>query len=727
MTGVRESRDGPILVTGAQGFVGRYVVAELLRRGDRVVVGVGRSPRLPRTFTHEVSFGDRQLPAPLPATILGALQSESYFYERVDLQDRPRLTRLLQEVQPTAVVHLATSRTHQAVGHLFQANVGAAEGLLESIVGAGIVPRIVFASSGGVYGRPLEEGRPASEEDSCAPLDPCGMSLRATEQIGRFLADRHHLSFVIARIFNVLGVGQHERHVCGRAAAGVAAIHKGLRPPELQMGPLDSSRDFSSVEQVSMALVRLAEASEEGVFNVASGIERPVRAVVFQLLELAGLLDSTVVRETPERLEDIDRLSASTERLARLGVRWHDDVVPTLRKMIDYYTELVAPDAGSAAPNAGEDSPLQVRVHETHDYEVRVEAGVRKEVPALLARRFPSAKLVVITDETVYELHGRELLQGFRAAGAAPEVVVLPAGEPTKALAPFPGLIQQMRERGFDRRALLVCLGGGLVTDVGGFLAATYMRGVAYVNVPTTLLAQHDSAIGGKVAVNTPWAKNFVGAFHHPRGVFSDPEVLGTLPDRDISAGVAEAIKVALCTDPELFGLLEEHVDAIRRQRDASVLTRVIRRASRGKIDLLDPDPYEVDLRRVLNLGHTFGHPLEVELAYQDLPHGEAVGFGIAVATAIAHARGVCDDGTRARIFRLLAAYGLPPRVPRTRLDRVCDRLDEIRLVRANALHFVLPERLGRVSIVPEIADREFAIALDSIAADLVLGSCIEP
>jgi 3-dehydroquinate synthase len=247
------------------------------------------------------------------------------------------------------------------------------------------------------------------------------------------------------------------------------------------------------------------------------------------------------------------------------------------------------------------------------------------------------------------------------------------------------------------------------------------MRGVDYVNVPTTLLAQHDSAIGGKVAVNTPWAKNFLGAFYHPRAVYCDPAVLATLPARDLASGVAEAIKVALCGEPALFRLLEVQSTAIRG-RDAAVLTEVVRRAAARKIAILARDPYEIDLRRVLNLGHTFGHALEAELAYDDLLHGEAVAVGIAVATLVAAERGVCPRADARRILALLAAYDLPPRVPHERMLSALQRLDDIRLVRANQLNFVLPEGTHQVRVEPEIGDDELRRALGRLAAGAAPG-----
>jgi 3-dehydroquinate synthase len=207
--------------------------------------------------------------------------------------------------------------------------------------------------------------------------------------------------------------------------------------------------------------------------------------------------------------------------------------------------------------------------------------------------------------------------------------------------------------------------------------------------------------------------------------VFSDPAVLRTLPPREISAGVAEALKIGIIGDPELFELLEVESVAIRKAEDPRLMGEVVARATEGKIRMLAPDPYENNLRRVLNLGHTFGHALEVQTGYAQLRHGEAVSFGLAVATAIARRRRLCSQTTLDRVFGAIHAYGLPPRVARADLLGVCNRLDAIRLVRARKLNFVLPVEIGRVEIVAEVADAEIYESVNDIAAHPVLGGCV--
>jgi 3-dehydroquinate synthase len=367
---------------------------------------------------------------------------------------------------------------------------------------------------------------------------------------------------------------------------------------------------------------------------------------------------------------------------------------------------------------------LQVTIGATYAYPVIIERDGLAAVPSRVAALAPGARVVVLDDARVHALYGARLVAAMRDSGMIADAVTVPEGEASKSLASAWDVIERLHARGFERRSVLVNLGGGLVTDLGGFVASVYMRGVAYVNVPTTLLAQHDSAIGGKVAVNAPWAKNFVGAFHHPRAVYCDPGVLATLGAQDLFAGVAEAVKIGVIADPALFDLLE--ADAARvRARDPAALEEIVRRAAAGKIALLAPDPWEVELGRALNLGHTFGHALEVELGYGRIAHGEAVAFGLAVATAVARARGVCGARDADRILGVIDAYDLPPPVPRSRLDAARRRLGETRLVRGGRLNFVLPERVGAVRVVPEIDDAEVAAAIDAIAAHPRLGRAV--
>jgi 3-dehydroquinate synthase len=622
-------------------------------------------------------------------------------------------------------VHLAAALRDQPLEELLASNVGAAASLLDALVGAQREGcRVVLGSTGGVYGAAPPAALPLREELRGTPIDHYSLTKLAGEDATRILAERHGLRVVWARLFNLVGPGQEERHFFGRVAAQLAAIRAGLRPAELELGDLDCTRDFVDVRDAAEALWLLARHGEPGLaYNVASGRETKIADALALLLEVAGRragddareASDIAVRRTSGRPHDVPRHWADIARLRALGFEARVALPDSARDLLAYYGDDVRAAGEGRAPRV-EPPAMTVRAARGDEYPIEVAAGLLDRLPARLLAGFPGRRMALLTDARVWELHGRALLERLRGAGIAIEPLVVPEGERSKTPERYLALVEELHRVRFDRRALLVNFGGGLVTDVGGFVAATYLRGVDYVNVPTTLLAQHDSAIGGKVAVNASWgAKNFLGAFHHPRAVYCDPCVLGTLPARDLSAGVAEAIKVALCGEPDLFRLLEREAPAVRA-RDPGVLERVVRLAAARKAALLAPDPYEIDLRRVLNLGHTVGHALEVEHGHEDLLHGEAVAFGIAIATAVGLERGLCSRLDARRILGLLAAYDLPPRIARGRVLGALDRLDDIRLVRGNRLNFVIPAGVHAVHIEPELTDGELGRALDHLA-----------
>jgi 3-dehydroquinate synthase len=718
-----------ILVTGAQGFLGRYLVARLLgAEPGSEVLGLGRSPRLEDCFTHSLQWGASRLQAPLPEDLRDALISPRYHYMSLDLLRQPELTGLLMDFRPHRVFHLASGLRDAAPDHLFRTNVEGTISLIEAIREAGIEPpRLVLGSTGFLYGQVEPDVLPIRESTPCTPIDLYGVSKLAAENASRILARRYDLPAIWARIFNLVGPGQEERHFCGRLTSQAAAIAAGLLPPLVEVEPLTATRDFLDVRDAASALELLAANGTPGhIYNVASGVESPVAQVFDSIIRHAGLDGRVGIDLKAARPADIPRYVADITRLRSLGFAQAFPLERSLADLLRYYHGPVT-DAARRRVRPPHRATLRAAVEadSAHRYEVEVEAGLLEQLPARLRGLYPSAQMVILTDPRVLALYGTRLVETLRAMGVEAGVALLPEGERSKSPEQYIELIEQLHALHFDRRALLVNLGGGILCDVGGFLAATYMRGVAYVNVPTTLLAQLDAGIGGKVAVNMPWAKNFVGAFAHPKAVFCDPVVLATLSARELSAGVAEAIKVAIIGSPELFELLETESAAIRSGKDPRVLGEVVGRASELKIAMLAPDPYERNLRRVLNLGHTFGHALEVQTGYDRLLHGEAVGFGLAVAAAVARRRGCCSRNTLERIFGCLDAYGLPPRVARSDLLAACGRLEEIRLVRGRSLNFVLPTEIGGVEIVAELSDGEIDRALEDIAAHPTLGKSV--
>jgi 3-dehydroquinate synthase len=331
------------------------------------------------------------------------------------------------------------------------------------------------------------------------------------------------------------------------------------------------------------------------------------------------------------------------------------------------------------------------------------------------------AKTAIITDETVLDLHGGPFLDGLRDADIDVQVIALPAGEASKSLSNAARLWDWLARSSIARRDVLVNFGGGVINDTGGWVASGYMRGLPYINVPTTLLAQVDGALGGKVAVNHKVAKNLLGAFYQPYGVVSNVAFLRTVSDRHLRAGLAEAIKKAIIASPAYWNFIEQRLDAIL-DRDLNALERLVRCASAIKTALIERDPYEQDLRRPLNFGHTIGHPLETATGYAPLLHGEAVAFGMVVESRIAANRGLLAESTLARIIELLRRAGLPTRAADLAATAdartILAATEKVRLIRAGSLRYVLPVALGETVIADDVSEPEMRQALKESGID---------
>lgn len=363
------------------------------------------------------------------------------------------------------------------------------------------------------------------------------------------------------------------------------------------------------------------------------------------------------------------------------------------------------------------DAALGGRARRDEHYAVHVTRSPQATAQALLEATEGAEHVAVIADAGALELHGERLLGGLRDHGRELHVHQVPPGEPSKALEPALVLWDALARSPIGRRDVVLNLGGGVVCDLGGWVASGYMRGLPYVNVPTTLLAQVDGALGGKVAVNHPVAKNLIGAFHQPRAVVADVATLGTLPRRHLAAGLAECIKKAVIASPALWELIDREAEAMLGG-DLEAQARLVRAAVAIKTALIERDPYEHDLRRPLNFGHTIGHPLETVAGYGTLLHGEAVAFGMVVETRIAAARGVCDERLVTDLLELLrrcdlpaAAADLPPGVTARALLAATEK---VRHIRAGSLRFVLPVALGACVVADDVGEPEIVAALDA-------------
>lgn len=322
-----------------------------------------------------------------------------------------------------------------------------------------------------------------------------------------------------------------------------------------------------------------------------------------------------------------------------------------------------------------------------------------------------SGKIFVLTTQDVWQRHASRLARGL--AGRSHEILFYPGGEERKRLATVEALAEEMVQRGGDRSSLLLAFGGGIVNDVGGFLAAIFMRGIPVIQLPTTLLAQVDSGLGGKTGVNLESGKNLVGAFHQPLAVLIDPEVLESLPEREYRAGLFEVIKCAIIRSPELFALLETRREEVLA-RHPDTLERMIAECVRVKAEVVSADERETDLRRILNFGHTFGHALEAETGYARLLHGEAIGVGMRAATLLAQRLGMLPDAEAQRLLGLIEAYGPLPGVRDVSPHALALRLRSDKKTVRGEVHFVLPEAVGRVRIVPGVDERLVREAIEA-------------
>ena len=322
------------------------------------------------------------------------------------------------------------------------------------------------------------------------------------------------------------------------------------------------------------------------------------------------------------------------------------------------------------------------------------------------------AHAAIITDENVDELYPAPVVEALEEQGVEVGVLVVEPGEPSKSPEVATELWERMLDEGADRKTVVVALGGGVVGDLAGFVAATFGRGLRFVQIPTTLLAQVDSSVGGKVGINLPGAKNMIGAFWQPRGVLIDVNVLQSLPDREYRAGLAEVVKYGVIQDANFFAYLEANVEPINA-RDPGVLTHIVERCCRLKADVVEKDEREeTGLRAILNYGHTFCHAFEAATGYEALLHGEGVAIGMMCAARLAQRLGRVDAAFVERQRKLLELLGLPLAVPDVAHDELIELMYHDKKVERGKLRFVLPSRMGHVELVRDVPTADIVAAL---------------
>ncbi len=313
--------------------------------------------------------------------------------------------------------------------------------------------------------------------------------------------------------------------------------------------------------------------------------------------------------------------------------------------------------------------------------------------------KFPK-NIALVTNLTVLDLYGQTVLTSLETAGFTCSVITVPEGEEYKNLATLELIYDQLIEGNFDRGSGLIALGGGVVGDMAGYAAATFLRGIPFVQIPTTILSQVDSSVGGKTAVNHRLGKNLIGAFYQPRLVLIDIDTLKTLDRREVRAGIAEIVKYGIISDAEFFAWLENNVSELL-ELEPEALLHAVKRSCQIKSDIVEIDEREGSVRALLNYGHTFGHAIESLCGYGEWRHGEAVACGMVVASRIAHNLGLADEGSTARISTLLRNFQLPVDAPDFALHQFVTAMRRDKKVREGSLTLVLNQGIGSAKLYP--------------------------
>ncbi|WP_263383478.1 3-dehydroquinate synthase [Granulicella arctica] len=345
-------------------------------------------------------------------------------------------------------------------------------------------------------------------------------------------------------------------------------------------------------------------------------------------------------------------------------------------------------------------------------YDIVIGAGLLRTLSSRL-RKLTGGKPFrpfIVTSPEIWGLWSKQVLASF---SEPPTVLFLPSGEAKKRLVSVELLAEQLAIAGADRDSLLLALGGGVIGDITGFLAAIYMRGIPFVQIPTTLLAQVDSSIGGKTGVNLAAGKNLIGSFHHPLAVLADTDLLATLPATELRSGLQESVKSAVIRDARLFRYMEQNADAILAG-DATALTRVVTASVRVKADVVGQDELENGLRMILNFGHTLGHAIESATKYRQLLHGQAVGWGSIAAAELSLARGTITQAQFNRIVALILLYGPLPRFT-ARAETLVALTGSDKKKRSGRRAFVLATGIGLTDVVYDVTDAELLTAAEAM------------
>ena len=381
--------------------------------------------------------------------------------------------------------------------------------------------------------------------------------------------------------------------------------------------------------------------------------------------------------------------------------------VQVAKKIIRIYRLAVGSDCESTAKLKVEINP------QSHSYTIEIKAEIIKEAGRLIKKSSSPGKVVVLTNDLVYSLYYQELKGSLDQSRLDNQVIIVPDGERYKSLKTCHYIINQLIEYRADRSSVLITLGGGVICDLGGFVAATYMRGIPLVHIPTTLVAQIDASIGGKTAADHPRAKNLIGAFYQPRLVLCDPEVLKTLRRKDLLNGLFEAIKIALVCDKELFFFIADNQNGILK-RDQDILRPLIVRCIREKVQIVEKDPLDENLRAILNFGHTFAHALETNGKYRSISHGQAVGLGMLLAFRLSNILGHLPERKTKEAYELIARLVKFDMLKKMDPRETWDTMALDKKAKQGKVRFVLLQDIGK-PVIEEVSRKVFFKALERL------------
>jgi len=364
----------------------------------------------------------------------------------------------------------------------------------------------------------------------------------------------------------------------------------------------------------------------------------------------------------------------------------------------------IVPEKGLTSLMADSNSPITTVNVNLGDksYPIYIGGSILPKTGEYVKRLGVGRKILLVTNPTVYALYGQVVVGSLNKSGLEVVVGEIPDGEQYKTLESARSLYDTAFEHGLDRKCAVLALGGGVIGDLAGFVAATFMRGLPFIQVPTTLLAQVDSSVGGKVAVNHPRGKNIIGAFYQPKMVFADIDTLQTLPQREFRAGMAEVIKYGVIKDSGFFKFLENEQINIKKLSREEII-HVIETSCAIKAWVVEQDETEQGLRTILNYGHTFGHAYEALTGYKKYVHGEAVAIGMITAAGVAVKLGMLSADSRTRILNLIRAFDLPGDFGQLKPDEIIESMSHDKKALAGKVRYILPEEIGRVKLVTDV------------------------